>query len=216
MESEFTVSDLLYVKDIVGCNQDYNKYCNKNEYKICRIYENNSGAIMVSKVVDKYGYSDNMSTKHCSLYVIECLFLFQCLICNKRVSKCKHGFICECNSNCVDADCIECILFEGRISNIIDDRRYFSNIEAYSKLQSIVVTDANESGKIYKHGVNPLYNCIYPRLSIFHRNIYKKMLHTICFDTFSLVNHKRCGINSPMKGLYYDVIHIIYVYVNNE
>jgi hypothetical protein len=76
-----------------------------------------------------------------------------------------------------------------------------------------ILMDANRSAKTSKYGVKPSYDCLYDEVSDLHRNIYKKMMDDMCFNTFCLVNHKRCGINSPMNGLYYDVRQIIRMYV---
>jgi hypothetical protein len=77
---------------------------------------------MVTKVFDEYGYSDNMSTKHCYINSVESVFVFKCSGCGKYKSKCKHGIICKCNPDCIHDECIQCMLFERGESIVIIDR----------------------------------------------------------------------------------------------
>lgn len=218
--SDFTVSDLLYVKETIGGICDYNKSCER-ECKIVRIYSDRSGKIMVTKVFDEYGYSDNMSTKHCELSDVEWFFLFKCSGCGKYKHKCKHGIMCKCNPDCINEECIQCILFERVESGTILDKNYgdyfhsssYQDTYEYKKMSNKIIMDAVVSAKKCDYGVEPLYDCLYDDIMKLHKDIYKYTLHRVCFDTFCLVNHKRCGKDSPMNGLYYDVRDIIRTYV---
>lgn len=215
--SDFTVSDLLYVKKTIGGQRHgYNKSC-KREYKISRIYySGTTGKMMAAKVFDEHGYSDNMSTKHCDLVEVEICFVFKCPDCGKYNPTCKHGVICKCNPDCIHNECIQCVLFDGVESDIMMDHLAYGDYYGssdYRKMTRAITKDAIKSSKTYKYGVKPLYNCLYDDILNLHRDIYKRVLDDICFNTFCLVNHTRCGQDSPMNGVYYDLQHIIKSYV---
>ena len=211
--SDFNTSDLLHIKDTVQQRDGYNKASGR-ECTIGRIYMlERGGELMVTKVFDKYGYSDNMSMKHCELSSVESVFVFKCSGCGKYKSKCKHGIICKCNPDCIHDECIQCILFEGVESMVIIDKLIYGESSYYDKMMYNILMDAVRSSKTCRYGVKPTYDCLYDEASDLHRDIYKKMMDDICFNTFCLVIHKRCGINSPMNGLYYDVRQMIRMYV---
>jgi hypothetical protein len=177
--------------------------------------------MMLSKVIDEYGYSDNMSTKHCDLFEVDICFCFKCPGCGKYNPKCKHGVLCKCNPDCIihsegNSECIQCILFDRVESNIMNDHLVYGDYYGshdYKKMTQKILNDAIKSSKTYKYGVKPLYNCLYDDIVNLHRDNYKKIIDDICFNTFCLVNHTRCGKESPMNGLYYDVRNIIKSYV---
>lgn len=175
--SEFnTSSDLLYVLSAI-CRR-FTKKSQKIEKKIGNIYKNaDTGELSYTLVMDRYGYSDNMSTKHCDLSDVKLPFLFKCSCCGKYRRKCKHGTICKCSPHYIHNECIKCILFENIESIEMIEKEYFKrDTYDYEQIVNKILMDANKSARTCRYGVNPLYRCLYSELVELHKTVYKKIL----------------------------------------